>query len=93
MNITGGQLVLSDREVAISGLQIILDEHGKGQAELEVRRATLCWRPLRIALLGATEDRLVWLQLRRRAPNGLVGLAEPWGYGYLQQSQVGRAGL
>ncbi|MDB4869546.1 MAG: hypothetical protein JWL97_550 [Gemmatimonadales bacterium] len=31
MNITGGQLVLGDREVAINGLQIILDEGGKGQ--------------------------------------------------------------
>jgi hypothetical protein len=72
---------------------LVMDEHGKGQAELEVRRATLCWRPLRVARSGATEDRLVWLQLRRRAPNGLVGLAEPWGNGYLQQSQVGRAGL
>ena len=30
MNITGGQLVLSDREVAINGLQIILDEGVKG---------------------------------------------------------------
>jgi hypothetical protein len=33
MNITGGQLVLSDREVAINGLQIILDEHANGQNE------------------------------------------------------------
>ena len=30
MNITGGQLVLSDREVAVNGLQIILDEGVKG---------------------------------------------------------------
>ncbi len=33
MNITGGQLVLGDREVAIHGLQIILDEGAKGQNE------------------------------------------------------------
>jgi hypothetical protein len=32
MNITGGQLLLIDREVAINGLQIILDE-GKSQNE------------------------------------------------------------
>lgn len=33
MNITGGQLVLGDREVAINGLQIILDEGAKGGSE------------------------------------------------------------
>lgn len=33
MNITGGQLVLSDREVAINGLQIILDEGTRGHNE------------------------------------------------------------
>jgi hypothetical protein len=33
MNITGGQLVLSDREVSINGLQIILDERTNGQNE------------------------------------------------------------
>jgi hypothetical protein len=32
MNITGGQLLLGDREVAISGLQIILDE-AKAQSD------------------------------------------------------------
>jgi hypothetical protein len=31
MNITGGQLLLGDREVSINGLQIILDEDTKGQ--------------------------------------------------------------
>jgi hypothetical protein len=33
MNITGGQLVLSDRGIAINGLQILLDEEGRSPSE------------------------------------------------------------